>query len=200
MWYGKSIERRLRVTVRAVVPVVFTLLVASSIYDAPSVAAELQDAVTFRGGVDLVTATVSVRDRKGRVIRNLKQTDFETLGFGVAWANKGSNQGNCEQCHTSGAYGFEANDDNAGMYETLSTNKYYMMAYFAPDISNLADAKMVPNFPNFVRVGLRQVPHQEHPAFNTDLNDGAFQKLQQLYDLTMGYKAAGTCGPPRIPQ
>jgi len=83
MWYGKSIEGHLRVTVRAVVPVVFTLLVASSIYDAPSVAAELQDAVTFRGGVDLVTATVSVRDRKGRVIRNLKQTDFEIFDSGV---------------------------------------------------------------------------------------------------------------------
>jgi hypothetical protein len=129
----------------------------------------------------------------------LKLTDFEALGFGVAWANKGSNQGNCEQCHTSGAYGFKANDDNAGMYETLTTNKYYMMSYFSPDISNLADAKMMPNYPNFIRVGQRQVPHQEHPAFNTDLNDGAFQKLQQLYDLTMGYKAAGTCGPARIP-
>jgi hypothetical protein len=129
----------------------------------------------------------------------LKQTDFETLGFGEAWANKGSNQGNCEQCHTSGAYGFKANDDNAGMYTTLSTNKYYMMAYFSPDISDLANAKMVPNFPNFIRVGQRQVPHQEHPAFNTDPDDQAFQTLQQLYDLTMGYKLAGTCGPPIIP-
>jgi hypothetical protein len=130
----------------------------------------------------------------------LKQTDFEALGFGEAWANKGSNEGNCEQCHTAGYSGFKANDDNAGMYETLSTNKYYMFAYFAADISdpNLANAKMVPNFMNFQRVGQRQVPHQEHPAFNTDLNDNAFQKLQQLYDLTMGYKTAGTCGPPRI--
>ena len=23
--------------------------------------------------------------------------------------------------------------------------------------------------------------------------------FQQLYDRTMGYKTAGTCGPPRIP-
>ncbi|MBE7453676.1 MAG: hypothetical protein HS111_33880 [Kofleriaceae bacterium] len=129
----------------------------------------------------------------------LKLEDFQQLDFGGSWANKGSNQGNCEQCHTSGAYGFKANDDNAGMYETLTTNKYYMMSYFAPDISNLADAKMVPNFPNFIRVGLRQVPHQEHPSYNTNLNDAAFQRLQQLYDRTMAYKAAGTCGPPRIP-
>jgi hypothetical protein len=132
----------------------------------------------------------------------LKLEDFTALNFGPSWANKGSNQGNCEQCHSTGAYGFKAADDNTGMYETLSTNKYYMMAYFSPDISdpNLANAKMIPNFTNFQRVGLRQIPHQEHPAFNTDLNDGAFQVLQQLYDRTMGYKMAGTCGPPVIPQ
>jgi hypothetical protein len=129
----------------------------------------------------------------------LKLEDFTALNFGPSWANKGSNQGNCEQCHTSGAYGFKAADDNTGMYETLTTNKYYMMAYFSPDISDLANAKMVPNYPNFVRVGLRQVPHQEHPSFNTNLNDAAFQTLQQLYDRTMGYKTAGTCGPARIP-
>ncbi len=131
----------------------------------------------------------------------LKLTDFTALNFGPSWANKGSNQGNCEQCHVSGAYGFKANDDNTGMYETLSTNKYYMMAYFAPDISdpNLANAKMVPNYTNFQRVGLRQVPHQEHPSFNTNQNDAAFQTLQQLYDRTMASKAAGTCGPARIP-
>jgi hypothetical protein len=131
----------------------------------------------------------------------LKLEDFTSLNFGPAFANKGSNEGNCEQCHTSGAYGFKANDDNAGMYETLSTNKYYMMAYFAADISdpNLANAKMVPNYVNFQRVGLRQVPHQEHPSFNTNMNDAAFVTLQQLYDKTMGYKTAGTCGTPRIP-
>lgn len=168
-------------------------------------AAEVEDRSTSNPGTDGGSpGTETPAQATARIISEwsgcLKQADFEALGFGVAWANKGSNQGNCEQCHTSGAYGFKANDDNIGMYETLSTNKYYMMAYFAPDISDLANAKMVPNYPNFVRVGLRQVPHQEHPAFNTDLNDGAFQKLQQLYDLTMGYKTAGTCGPPRIPQ
>lgn len=168
-------------------------------------AQEVEDRSTGTGGGDGGTpGTETPAQATARIISEwsgcLKQTDFEAIGFGVAWANKGSNQGNCEQCHTSGAYGFKANDDNIGMYETLSTNKYYMMAYFAPDISNLADAKMMPNYPNFIRVGQRQVPHQEHPAFNTDPNDAAFLKLQELYDLTMGYKTAGTCGPPRIPQ
>ncbi len=84
MSHGKSIERRLRVTVAGVVPVFFTLVVATTVYDAPSGAAAVQDAVTFRGGVDLVTATVSVRDRRGKVVRNLKQSDFEIIDSGVA--------------------------------------------------------------------------------------------------------------------
>lgn len=72
-------------TAFSLAPMVFSLLVATSLYDAPaSGAAELQDAVTFRGGVDLVTATISVRDRKGRVIRNLKQADFEIIDSGVS--------------------------------------------------------------------------------------------------------------------
>lgn len=84
MSHGKSIEGRLRVTVAGVVPVFFTVLVATTVYDAPaSGAAALQDAVTFRGGVDLVTATVSVRDRRGKVVRNLKQSDFEIIDSGV---------------------------------------------------------------------------------------------------------------------
>ncbi|MBK9029926.1 MAG: hypothetical protein IPL61_01055 [Myxococcales bacterium] len=130
----------------------------------------------------------------------LKETDFVALNFGGSWANKGSNQGNCEQCHTSGAYGMITNDDNTLMYNTLSSNKFYMMAFFAVDLTDMANAKMVPNFGTFERVGLRMVPHQDHPQFNTARTDAAFVTLQQLYDLTMGYKTAGTCGPPRIPQ
>jgi VWFA-related protein len=85
MTHGKSIEVRRRVTLRTVVHAVFVLLVATTFWDVPaSGAVELQDSVTFRGGVDLVTATVSVRDRKGRVVRNLKQSDFEIIDSGVA--------------------------------------------------------------------------------------------------------------------
>ena len=61
------------------------LLFAASLFDAPASGSSVQpqDQVTFRGGVDLVTATVSVRDRKGRVIRDLKQSDFEIIDAGV---------------------------------------------------------------------------------------------------------------------
>jgi VWFA-related protein len=37
---------------------------------------------TFRGGVDLVTVSAVVRDRKGRTVENLKQSDFELLDGG----------------------------------------------------------------------------------------------------------------------
>ena len=129
----------------------------------------------------------------------LKETDFTANNFGGRWSNKGSNQGNCEQCHTSGYSGFIANDDNVLMYNALSTNKFFMLAYFSVDITDMTNPKIVPNFSNFERVGLRMIPHQDHPQFDTSRQDDAMVALQQLYDLTMGYKTAGTCGPPRIP-
>lgn len=168
-------------------------------------AQEVSERSTGTGGTDAGTGgTETPAQITQRLVGEwsgcLKVTDFTDTNFGPSWANKGSNEGNCEQCHTNGYSGFKANDDNTGMYETLSTNKYYMLAYFSVDLGNLADAKVVPNFANFQRVGQRQIPHQEHPAFNTNLNDAAFVALQALYDKTMANKAAGTCGPPRITQ
>jgi mono/diheme cytochrome c family protein len=160
--------------------------------------------LTERGGGTIPPVEETPAAATARIISEwsgcLKDTDFTALNFGITWANKGSNEGNCEQCHTSGAYGMQATDDNLAMYEVLSTSKTYMMAYFQADLTDLANPKMIPNFKNFQRVGLRQIPHQEHPSFNTQPDDAAFAVLQTLYDTTMGYKTAGTCGPPRIPR
>ena len=69
---------------RTLVPAVLGLMLAATLSDAPaSGAAAAQEQVTFRGGVDLVTATVAVRDRNGRVVRDLKQSDFEIIDDGV---------------------------------------------------------------------------------------------------------------------
>jgi VWFA-related protein len=38
---------------------------------------------TFRAAVDLVSVTAAVRDRRGRVVRDLKQSDFEVLDSGA---------------------------------------------------------------------------------------------------------------------
>jgi VWFA-related protein len=40
--------------------------------------------ITFKSGVEAVTVTAAVRDRRGRVIRNLKQSDFEVIDSGRA--------------------------------------------------------------------------------------------------------------------
>ena len=69
---------------RTTATVVLSLLLAATLYDASASGAWAQEQVTFKGGVDLVTATISVRDRKGRVIKNLKQADFEIIDSGVA--------------------------------------------------------------------------------------------------------------------
>jgi len=81
---GKTIEvGRHPVKVRAMFSTALAVTLTTAFFDGPVSAIEPQDQVTFRGGVDLVTATVSVRDKKSRVIRDLKQTDFEIIDSGV---------------------------------------------------------------------------------------------------------------------
>ena len=50
----------------------------------PSTPAPGGPVATFKSGVDLVTVSVSVRDNRGRVIRNLARNDFQVIdsGFG----------------------------------------------------------------------------------------------------------------------
>lgn len=42
-----------------------------------------QPTVTFRSGVEAVTVSATVRDGRGRVVKNLKRSDFEVLDNGV---------------------------------------------------------------------------------------------------------------------
>ena len=69
--------------VRAMMTTALAVTLMTALNDGPVAAIEAQEQVTFRGGVDLVTASVAVRDRKGKVVRNLKQSDFEILDSGV---------------------------------------------------------------------------------------------------------------------
>jgi len=78
------LKRGFDVNVRAILPSALAMTVAATILVTPaSGAGGVQDQVTFRGGVDLVTAAVAVRDKKGKVVRDLKQTDFEIIDAGV---------------------------------------------------------------------------------------------------------------------
>ena len=38
---------------------------------------------TFRGGIDLVTVSAVVRDRKGKIVKNLTREDFEVIDNGI---------------------------------------------------------------------------------------------------------------------
>jgi hypothetical protein len=140
----------------------------------------------------------------------LRETDFLELRFGEAWSNQGSGEGNCEVCHETGYKGMIANDDNATMYQVLSTQREYMLFFFLPNVIDLSMARMEASENHFIQLGLRQPPHQEHPQFdanqaNNGLGTAPLEVLRQLTLRTQGYvAAAGTanCAPiaPPPPQ
>lgn len=135
----------------------------------------------------------------------LQQTDFESLRVGEVFGNQTTGNGDaCKNCHRMGVNGFIANPDNAYTYTVLSSQKYFMLTYFRANVTDLANAKMEPNMDIFYNVGHNEAPYTNHPSFNLDENRNGIGApnavLQQLYDTTMGYLAAGTCGPPVIPQ
>ncbi len=73
----------------AVVPVALSalLLAATSgvivlAQEAPAGAKPQAPQITFRAGVEVVTVTASVRDRRGRVVRDLEKADFEVMDSG----------------------------------------------------------------------------------------------------------------------
>jgi hypothetical protein len=135
----------------------------------------------------------------------LKMDDFVNLRVGEAFANQTTGNGDqCKNCHRMGVNGFIANPDNDYTYQVLSSQKYFMLTYFRPNVTDLANAKMEPNMDIFYSVGHNEAPYTNHPSFNLDDNRNGIGApnavLQQLYDMTAGYLAAGTCGPPVIPQ
>ena len=56
--------------------------VSSSAQQRPSDPTNERPTVTFRAGVEVVSISAAVRDGRGRVVRNLKRTDFEVLDSG----------------------------------------------------------------------------------------------------------------------
>ena len=65
---------------------VFALTTALTVVSAqglPAPSAAQQPTATFRGGVESVSVNVAVRDSRGRVVKNLKRSDFEVIDSGV---------------------------------------------------------------------------------------------------------------------
>lgn len=94
---GKGIERQDNVT-RAIAGVLFVgwalaagpAALAQSSSGGP---AEAQPTITFRSGVEAVTVMATVRDGRGRVIKDLKKADFEILDGGTPREIKGFHAG-----------------------------------------------------------------------------------------------------------
>jgi len=58
-------------------------LAARNAEPAATVSADQQPVATFRAGVEAVSITAAVRDRRGRVVRDLRKTDFEVVDSGA---------------------------------------------------------------------------------------------------------------------
>jgi hypothetical protein len=127
----------------------------------------------------------------------MTQDDMQQTNFASAWANLGSGEGACQQCHTTGGEGFWANANTAQTYTVLSTRQYYFLQYLTVDLTQgAAAAKVKVNDTSFLGVYNGQDPHREHPRFNMPNNNG-MTALKALEARVAAKKAAGTCGAPK---
>jgi hypothetical protein len=121
---------------------------------------------------------------------------WEAENMASSWANLGSSEGPCIRCHVNGQASFIATDDSARMFNLVTTNQYLLLSFFAADVSDVANARMVVNYDEFVRVATGAPPFNEHPQFDTQNN--AITALERFHQKTLARKAAGLCDPPRI--
>jgi VWFA-related protein len=72
---------------RAAIFLVATAIIVSSLGATPgaqpAAAPQQEPTITFKTGVELVTVTAAVRDRRGRIVRDLQSADFEVLDTGA---------------------------------------------------------------------------------------------------------------------
>jgi len=127
--------------------------------------------------------------------------NFQTANM-KAWGNVNANNGgNCKTCHYNGEYGMIAENQDTPFFDTIASDKYYMAQYFSVDLTGgVAAAKVIINTRSFAGVGTGIAPHQSHPRFDPENNNG-MAALQEFYDLTVAAKAAapaGVCGPPKL--
>lgn len=94
------------------------------------------------------------------------------------WPLTPPDNGECGNCHVSGAEGFIAARDVGGagsvVLNVLKTRNEYMQQYYIVDLSGgVAAAHVIPNRANFARVAARQGAHAMHPRFDpSDASSG----------------------------
>ena len=70
-----------------------------------------------------------------------------------------------------------ATDESERMFTVITTSRYFMSTYFAPNVVDPNNAQMEINRPEFERVGTNQYPHIEHPSFNVDGNASSTRSM-----------------------
>lgn len=125
--------------------------------------------------------------------------EFSAAGVADAWADKGTNEGNCDACHNLGADGFIASNVDVRVFDAVTKDPGFMLSYFTLDPEPTAIDKVIINRARLEKVATGVPPHQGHPRFNVD-GGNAMQRLQNFYDQTKQKMAAGTCLPPRFGQ
>ncbi len=121
--------------------------------------------------------------------------DWQAAGVADAWADKGTGQGNCDACHNLGADGFMASNQDARVFNTITTSPAFMPSYFTLDA---AGTGVMINRPRFEAVANGTPPHQAHPRFNVD--GDAMNRLQNFYNTTLQRQANDQCEAPRFVQ
>ena len=187
----------------------YTRLVPGPHYDltytadeAAAIAAWLDAELEARsgGGAPPPTGEESPGQASKRVISEwsgcMELAAWDAEGVAAEWANLSSNEGTCIRCHVNGQASMIATDDSARMFNVVASDPYFMLTFFAADVTDVASAKMVVNYDEFVRVATNAPPFLEHPQF--DVENDAIAALERFYQKTVERKAAGLCDPPRI--
>ncbi len=120
--------------------------------------------------------------------------DFQAANMGSTWRSLSSSGGACSSCHGVGEFGFVAADDQL-FFETITTDKFYLLQYFAIDASIPGEPKIIVAEQSLTKVSTRVAPHAEHPSF--DVAPGLVA-LNAWYELAIARQQAGTCGPPTL--
>jgi hypothetical protein len=140
----------------------------------------------------------SLTQASNRVINQWQQcmqlADFQAANMAPAWASLRTQQSStCTTCHATGGNGFIATPQAQLFFDTLKTQKYTLLVFVTPDLSQGAEAaKMVINRPVFEHVATAIAPHAEHPRFAFPDNAG-MTALRDFYDRTMARITSGEC-------
>lgn len=123
--------------------------------------------------------------------------DFQAAGMANAWGNLAANNGQqCEGCHSSGAEGFVASQNNDQFYALFSTYQSLFIQYLTVDLSmGPTAAAVIINEQSFKGVSAGVVPHATHPRFDP-LNNNGMIALKSFHDLVKAKVAGGQCPPP----